>query len=211
MARVKVAAAEFVTSAVSAADLPQTPLPEVAFAGRSNVGKSSLINALAGRTVARTSAAPGKTRLANYYRLQPDRGRAFHLVDLPGYGYARGAREGRAFESLAQEYFFGGRAGAWMRPAIAGVVLLVDARHPGLESDLEACAWFSAQGCELRLVATKADKLSRADRQRTALALVREFGRDALMTSVQSGEGIDELWAWISQQVEPWKQPHRQT
>jgi GTP-binding protein len=209
MAKVRVVAAEFVTSAASAADLVQTPLPELAFAGRSNVGKSSLINALAGRTVARTSAAPGKTRLANYYRLQPDRGRAFHLVDLPGYGYARGAREGRAFESLAHEYFFGGPAGVWMRPAIAGVALLVDARHPGLDSDLEASAWFSAQGCAVQLVATKADKLSRAERQRATAAITRAFGRDALMTSVASGEGIDELWAWIAQQVEQWKQPNR--
>jgi GTP-binding protein len=209
MARVKVVAAEFVTSAATAADLLQTPLPELAFAGRSNVGKSSLINALAGRTVARTSAAPGKTRLANYYRLQPDRGRAFHLVDLPGYGYARGAREGRAFESLAHEYFFGGPDGVWMRPAIAGVALLVDARHLGLDSDLEASAWFAAQGCAVQLVATKADKLSRAERQRATAEIARAFGRHALMTSVTSGEGIDELWAWIAQQVDQWKQPSR--
>jgi GTP-binding protein len=209
MARVKVVAAEFVTSAASAADLLQTPLPELAFAGRSNVGKSTLINALAGRTLARTSAAPGKTRLANYYRLQPDRGRAFHLVDLPGYGYARGAKDGRAFDALAHEYFFGGPEGVWMRPAIAGVVLLVDARHPGLDSDLEACAWFAAQGCPLLLVATKADKLSRSERQRAAAGMTAAFGRGVLMTSVPSGEGIDELWAWIAQQVEQWKQPSR--
>jgi GTP-binding protein len=209
MAKVRIVAAEFVTSAASAADLLQTPLPELAFAGRSNVGKSSLINALAGRTLARTSAAPGKTRLANYYRLQPDRIRAFHLVDLPGYGYARGAKDGRAFESLAREYFFGGPGGVWMRPAIAGVVLLVDARHPGLDADLEAHAWFAAQGCAVRLVATKADKLSRAERQRAGSAMVEAFGRDALMTSAPSGEGMDELWAWIAQQVEQWKQPQR--
>jgi GTP-binding protein len=208
MAKVRVVAAEFVTSAATAADLLQTSLPELAFAGRSNVGKSSLINALAGRTLARTSAAPGKTRLANYYRLQPDRGRAFHLVDLPGYGYARGARDGRTFETLAHEYFFGGLTGAWMRPAIAGVVLLVDARHPGLDSDLEASRWFSAQGCAVRLVATKADKLSRAERRRAEAALVELFGRTALMTAAPSGEGIDELWAWIAQQVEQWNQPN---
>jgi GTP-binding protein len=209
MAKVRLVAAEFVTSAASARDLLQTSLPELALAGRSNVGKSSLINTLAGRTMARTSAAPGKTRLANYYRLQPERGRAFHLVDLPGYGYARGAREGRAFESLAHEYFFGDMKGVWMRPAIAGVVLLVDSRHPGLDADREACTWFAAQGCPLRLVATKVDKLSRAERQRAAVALKRAFGADALTTSVQSGEGIDELWTWIAQQVEQWKQPHR--
>jgi GTP-binding protein len=209
MARVRLLAAEFVTSAATAADLLQTPLPELACAGRSNVGKSSLINALAGRTLARTSAAPGKTRLANYYRLQPDRGRAFHLVDLPGYGYARGARDGRAFASLAQEYFVGGPKGAWMRPAIAGVALLVDARHPGLDADLEASRWFSAQGCAVQLVATKADKLSRAERGRAAAALAEAFGRAALMTSATDREGIEELWAWITQQVDQWTQPRR--
>jgi GTP-binding protein len=209
MARVRLLAAEFVTSAASAADLLQTPLPELAFAGRSNVGKSSLINVLAGRALARTSAEPGKTRLANYYRLQADRGPAFHLVDLPGYGYARGARDGRAFATLAQEYFFGGTHGACMRPAVAGVVLLIDARHPGLEADLEASRWFSAQGCAVQLVGTKADKLSRAERQRAASAIVQAFGGSALMTSAASREGIDELWAWIAQQVEQWKQPQR--
>jgi GTP-binding protein len=207
MAKVKLTAARFVTSAVGASDLPRTPLPELALVGRSNVGKSSLINALAGRPLARTSAAPGKTRLANYYRLDPERGRVFHLVDLPGYGYARGAREGRAFESLAQEYFFGGPGLVWMRPAIAGVMVLVDARHPGLDSDLEAYRWLAAQGCPLLLVATKVDKLSRAERQRTAHAMMRAFGKDALMTSAPGGEGIQELWLWITHQLKQWNGP----
>ncbi|MEI6668967.1 MAG: ribosome biogenesis GTP-binding protein YihA/YsxC [Acidobacteriota bacterium] len=204
MAIVRITAAEFVTSAASASDLLQTRLPELAIAGRSNVGKSTLINVLAGRSLARTSAAPGKTRLANYYRLQPSRGSAFHLVDLPGYGYARGAKHGQAFETLAREYFFGEVQGGWIRPAIAAVILLVDARHPGLDSDAEAFRWFGAQGCPLRLVATKADKLSRAERQRTSHALTRAFGAHALMISAPGGEGIDELWTWIAQQLEQW-------
>jgi GTP-binding protein len=147
MARVRILGAEFVTSAARASDLPRSPLPELAFAGRSNVGKSSLINAIAGRTLARTSAAPGKTRLANFYAIRPDKGLAFHLVDLPGYGYARGDRDGGTFENLAQEYFFGERDEAGtVRGAIAGVMLLVDARHPGLEADIRSHAWFAAQG-----------------------------------------------------------------
>jgi GTP-binding protein len=77
MARVKILSAEFVTSAAGAADLPRSPLPEIAMAGRSNVGKSSLINALAGRTLARISAAPGKTRLANYYAIRSNKTRAY--------------------------------------------------------------------------------------------------------------------------------------
>jgi GTP-binding protein len=209
MTLLRLKAAEFVTSAAGARDLLQTPLPELAMAGRSNVGKSTLINCLVGRPLARTSAAPGKTRLVNYYRLTPERGRAFHLVDLPGYGYARGNKDGRGFAELAQDYFFGGDGGVWMRPALAGVVLLVDARHPGLESDLEAFRWFAAQGCPLRLVATKADKLSRAERQRTAAALKQAFAQDALMTSAQSGDGIEQLWIWIAQQLDQWTPPTR--
>ena len=171
-------AAEFVTSAAGARDLPQTPLPELAMAGRSNVGKSTLINRLVGRTLARTSAAPGKTRLANYYRLTPERGRAFHLVDLPGYGYARGAKDGRGVRGAGPGVLLRRRRRLDPAGAIAGVVLLVDARHPGLDSDLEAFRWFTAQGCPLRLVATKADKLSRAERQRTAAALKQAFAQD---------------------------------
>jgi GTP-binding protein len=206
MAIMRLKAAEFVTSAAGGRDLLQTPLPELAMAGRSNVGKSTLINRLVGRALARTSAAPGKTRLVNYYRLTPERGRTFHLVDLPGYGYARGAKDGGGFAGLAQGYFFGD-GGVWMRPALAGVVLLVDARHPGLDSDLEAFRWFTAQGCALRVVATKADKLSRTERQRAAAALKQAFAQETLMTSATSGDGIDELWLWIVQQLEQWTPP----
>lgn len=208
MARFRLLEASFVTSAASAADLPRAPVPELALAGRSNVGKSSLINALAGRTLARTSAAPGKTRLANYYALRPDRARAFHLVDLPGYGYARGAPGGQAFESLAVEYFFG-RPGGALRPMLAGVLLLVDARHPGLDADLRAHAWCTSLERPLLLVATKVDKLSRADRQRASRALAEGFGQAALMTSVLTGEGIEELWTWIVRHLALWTPPGR--
>jgi len=210
MARVRILGAEFVTSASRASDLPRSPLPELAFAGRSNVGKSSLINAIAGRTLARTSAAPGKTRLANYYAIRPDKGRAFHLVDLPGYGYARGDREGGTFENLAREYFFGEQGDAGEpRGAIAGVLLLVDARHPGLDADLVSHAWFSAQGPPVCLVATKVDKLSRNERQRSARALADTFGQAALMTSVLTGEGIEDIWTWILQHLQQWIPPAR--
>src|SRR4029453_11402433 len=95
--------AEFVTSAASAGDFPRDRLMEVALVGRSNVGKSSLINALVRRQLARTSAAPGKTRLANFYRVQRGTAPAFYLVDLPGYGYARGGdAASREFNALAE-------------------------------------------------------------------------------------------------------------
>lgn len=204
MARVRILGAEFVTSAVRAGDLPRSPLPELAFAGRSNVGKSSLINALAGRSLARTSAAPGKTRLANYFLVRPDKGKAFHLVDLPGYGYARGSKDGGTFTELAQEYFYGGTGHDTVRPAIAGLFLLVDARHPGLEADCQAHAWATTLGIPVALVATKSDKLSRNERQRSARALADTFGQAALMTSVLAGDGIEDIWTWIAQHLQQW-------
>ena len=98
--------AEFVKSAAAADDLPREGVPEIAMVGRSNVGKSSLINALVRQKVARTSAAPGKTRLANIYRVARGSSRPFYLVDLPGYGYARGgASSAREFEELARAFF----------------------------------------------------------------------------------------------------------
>src|SRR3954467_3222385 len=98
--------ASFVTSAAGAGDFPRDRLPELAVVGRSNVGKSSLINALVRQQLARTSATPGKTRLANFFRVQRGTAPAFHLVDLPGYGYARGGdASAREFQRLAEAYF----------------------------------------------------------------------------------------------------------
>jgi len=131
--------ASFVTSAAGNDDFPRERLPELAMVGRSNVGKSSLINALVRRPLARTSATPGKTRLANFFRVRRGTAPAFHLVDLPGYGYARGGdASAQEFRRLTEAYF--GRASVAI-----GVLLLVDSRHPGLESDLEAWNWLGNQ------------------------------------------------------------------
>jgi GTP-binding protein len=158
--------------------------------GRSNVGKSSLINALVKRTIARTSAAPGKTRLANYYRVHPEAGRAFYLVDLPGYGYARGGdAAAEEFRRLADSYF--DREGA------RGVLLLVDARHPGLEADLAAWEWLQGQPLPKAVVATKVDKLTRAERTRHSRQLDSLYEGPVRLVSAQTGEGLEELWKLI--------------
>ena len=182
--------AEFVTSAADAGDFPRDRLPEVALVGRSNVGKSSLINALVKRAVARTSAAPGKTRLANFYRVQPERGRAFYLVDLPGYGYARGGDAAAGeFRRLADKYF--DREGA------RGALLLIDSRHPGLEADLAAWEWLQAQPLPKAVAATKVDKLTRAERARHSRQLDTVFSAPVTLVSAHSGEGLEELWKLI--------------
>jgi GTP-binding protein len=189
--------AEFVTSAAGAGDFPRDRLPEVALVGRSNVGKSSLINALVRKKVARTSAAPGKTRLANYYRVQRGTARALYLVDLPGYGYARGGDPAaREFNRLAEAYF--------VRESVEiGVLLLVDTRHPGLESDLEAWHWLRTQPCPAAVVGTKVDKLTRAERARHVRDLESVFDGPVLLTSAETGEGLDELWKMIASLPRP--------
>ena len=201
--------AEFVTSAAGGAELPKDGVAHVALAGRSNVGKSSLINALARRSIARTSAAPGKTRLANVYRVRLDGGPGgpgrwdVYLVDLPGYGYARGGADAaRELAGVAEAYLTGTpgrREGGRLRPDL--VLLLVDARHPGLDADRQALGWLVQLGGAPEIVATKIDKLTRAERARNLKTLEETFGTAALPVSVASGEGLDALWTKIAKTV----------
>lgn len=196
--------AEFVTSAAGAEGFPREGLPEIAMVGRSNVGKSTLINTLARRTIARTSAAPGKTRLANFYRVKAEGRPEFLLVDLPGYGYARGgAAAAREFEGLVRAYFDARLASG----RLAAALVLVDARHPGLESDRHAWAWLGDLGAPRHVVATKVDKLTRADRARVVRELTTLHEAPVVPVSAPSGEGLNELWTLIARLLKQPPQP----
>jgi len=220
--------ATFVISAASASDLPRDGLAEIAMVGRSNVGKSSLINALVRQRVARTSAAPGKTRLANVYRVTRGAITPFYLLDLPGYGYARAPRRSRGpqrgtrvgVESRGPQ---GGSRGGVEIPGVLSpaearrssqaefeaivsevfkrspaALLLVDARHPGLASDRAAWTWVHGAGGNAAVVATKIDKLGRGERIRALRELESVFETSVLPVSAVTGEGLDELWILIN-------------
>jgi GTP-binding protein len=181
--------ATFVRSAASASDLPCDGVAEIGLVGRSNVGKSSLINALVRQRVARTSGAPGKTRLANVYRVTRGGAAPLYLLDLPGYGYARRSKDGgdAGFEELVTTVFVRQPAG----------LLLVDARHPGLASDRAAWQWIRAAAGGAAVVATKIDKLGHGERIRALRELESVFDTSVLPVSAVTGEGLDELWTLI--------------
>jgi GTP-binding protein len=181
--------ASFVISAASARDLPRDGLAEIGLVGRSNVGKSSLINALVRQSVARTSGTPGKTRLANIYRVARGQAPAIYMIDLPGYGFAQGGSVG--FEDLATAVL----------AADVAALLLVDARHPGLDSDLKAWAWLRRTVARPAVVATKIDKLARGERIRAMRQLESVFADSVLPVSAVTGEGLDELWKLIDSLV----------
>ena len=163
--------------------------------GRSNVGKSSLINALVRKKLARTSAAPGKTRLANFYRVAAEGKSPFFLVDLPGYGYARGGDAARKeFDALAAAYFGKRLTDARFR----GVFVLVDSRHPGLDIDRSAWNWLGRLGVPRHVVATKVDKLTQAERRRHLGELEQLYSGPVTPCSADTGEGLDTLWKTIA-------------
>ncbi len=186
---------EFVMGAVSLETLPAPDLPEVAFAGRSNVGKSSLINALVSRhRLARTSADPGRTREVNFFLVDA----RLRLADLPGYGFAKVSRSAaRQFQDLGRAYLRG-------RVNLKRVYLLIDARHGLKASDAEALDALDQAAVSYQIVLTKADKLKAADAEAQLAATLAQVSKRAaafprvLATSAETGQGMAELRAEVA-------------
>jgi len=156
------------------------------FAGRSNVGKSSMINRLAGKSkLARTSATPGKTQSINFYRIN----NTFYFVDLPGYGYAKAAKSAvQKWKNLIEQYFEN-------RSAIALVVQLVDSRMPPTSLDFQLAEWLKERNIPRMIVATKSDKLSNNQKVASMRIFEKSFGaQSVIMSSAETGEGYKEIW-----------------
>ncbi|PKM50934.1 MAG: YihA family ribosome biogenesis GTP-binding protein [Firmicutes bacterium HGW-Firmicutes-7] len=175
---------------------PTTGLPEIAFAGRSNVGKSSLINGLINRrALARTSGQPGKTRTINYYNVE----NILYFVDLPGYGYAKSSKTSRDEWGKMIEYYLK------KRQELKIVVLLVDIRHEPSENDQMMINWIRGNGFEPIIVATKADKINRSQLQKH-IAMIRKGlnlndSNPIVPFSSQTKQGKEEIWAVFEDQL----------
>ena len=185
----KIQSAEFIRSAPTAADLLRDERPQVAFVGRSNVGKSSLLNALLGRRgLARTSSTPGRTQAVNYFLIN-DR---IYFVDLPGYGYAKASKDSRQRWGRTMDAYFDEALPA------ATVVLLIDAKVAGTRLDADAWQYLLAKGARPLPVATKIDKVPRGKRHAAMADLRRTVGIPAeepvIAISAETGEGLRELW-----------------
>ncbi|EOS58582.1 ribosome biogenesis GTP-binding protein YihA/YsxC [Paenibacillus barengoltzii] len=188
----KVTKAEFIISAVGPNQYPEDALPEIALAGRSNVGKSSLINRMINRkNLARTSSTPGKTQHLNYYRVNDQ----LYFVDVPGYGYAKVSKSqrevwGKMIEKYLQE-----------REMLKLVLQIIDLRHPPTKDDELMYDWLKAYELPVCVVATKADKVPKSRWQKHLKiikeALVLRAGDPLILFSSEEGIGKDELWAQI--------------
>jgi len=190
----KIVSAEFVKSSTGLENCPDEGHPEVALSGRSNVGKSSLLNKITNRKkIARISNTPGRTQLINFYIINGN----FHLVDLPGYGYAKVPEKIRVkWGPMIESYLSG-------REQLRGAIILVDIRHQPTAQDVQMCQWLRFYGLPHAIVATKADKISRG-RVQKHLAVVRktlELGSNDILIpfSAQTGAGREEVLKVIEQ------------
>ncbi|MFP6684500.1 MAG: ribosome biogenesis GTP-binding protein YihA/YsxC [Polyangiaceae bacterium] len=187
--------AEFESAAQQVSSLPPSTGPEIAFAGRSNVGKSSILNALMGRkNLVRTSGTPGCTRQINFFVARARDGQQFHLTDLPGYGYAQRSKSERADWGRLIEYYLHQRVG------LQTVVLLVDARRGVAADDVQLLDYIRAREDEAEtavstlVIATKIDKIAKSKRRAALSKLKDHTGARVLSVSAVTGDGIEPLW-----------------
>jgi len=189
--------ANFITSAPALASCPESEWPEIAFAGRSNVGKSSLINCLLNRKgLVRTSSTPGRTQLLNYFAINE----ALHFVDLPGYGFARAPRSVREkWQPMVHGYLQG-------RESLRAVIWLLDVRRDPSPEDLEFLDWLEESEIPTIPVVTKVDKVSKNELGRSLAKISSATGLSKeLLTpfSVQTRQGHSEVWELISMALDP--------
>jgi GTP-binding protein len=184
---------EFVVSSATPATFPGDRLPEIAFLGRSNVGKSSLVNALTGqKRLAFTSNTPGRTQTVNFYRID---GRLY-FVDLPGYGYARvPPAHLLEWKKLVEQYLE-------FRETLKVSCLVLDARRGWMNKDRDLKRWLEFHGRPYLVVATKTDKLNRSEQER-GLRAIREEGVEPLPFSALTGRGVREIWQAIAKTLQP--------
>ena len=190
----KVTSTDFLKSAFTEADWPRDLLPEISFLGRSNVGKSSLLNSLLGvRGLARTSSTPGRTQALNFFSINE----AFRFVDLPGYGYARVPA---GIKSTWGEMVTGYLAN---RASLVLSIHIVDSRHEPTKLDLQLHQWLDRHAKPRLIVATKSDKLSNNELKRSIERARREFGGDSVIAySAKTGKGREEIWRSIESSLQ---------
>jgi GTP-binding protein len=183
--------AEFIVSSAKPAAFPSDRLPEIAFLGRSNVGKSSLINALTGQKgLAFTSNTPGRTQTINFYRVDG----AFYLVDLPGYGYARvPPGHQQEWKKLIEQYLE-------KRETLKLSCLILDPRRGWMDKDLDLKRWLEYHGRQYLVIATKTDKLNQSE-QEHGLRAIRQEGVEPLPFSASTGRGVREIWQAIAKTI----------
>ncbi|MDH3257539.1 MAG: ribosome biogenesis GTP-binding protein YihA/YsxC [Nitrospinota bacterium] len=193
----KIISAEFIISAVSDEQYPRGELPEIAFVGRSNVGKSSLINSLLNRKkLVKTSATPGKTQMINFFDVNHE----FVCADLPGYGFAKVPKAvQKKWQALVEQYLT-------TRGNLKTVVLIVDIRRKPTDLDLHMQEWLEEYNVDYILVATKADKLSQAEQSKQLKqirqAFVKDTNRELVAYSSKNQRGRKELWKFLQKRIE---------
>lgn len=189
---IKVKTADYIISAVKPEQYPNDHLPEIALSGRSNVGKSSLINTLCNRkNLARTSQRPGKTQTLNYYKINED----FYMVDVPGYGYAKVSKSERSAWGRMLETFFS------VNKKLRATILIVDLRHAPSKEDVQMYEFLKYYECPVIVVATKADKISKGKYEKHKKVVKTTLQMDPddplLLFSSFTGLGKDDVWKTI--------------